>query len=351
MDLLQKIVHLSNSWGVSGDELPVAHRAEELLKPLVDESEIDELGNVVGYKHGGKKNAKKLMLDAHIDQVGLMVTEVTDTGFARFASLGVDARMLLSREMVVMAEGGPVKGVVSALPPHMQRSGDNKKPVAVAEMTLDLGMSGERAKRLVKPGDCIAFASEPVQLLNGMLSGKALDNRAGFACVLEALETMHDRILPYDLIVVGSAREETGFYGAVRRMEIDSPDYFIAVDTCHARTGDNKPYDRVHTMQEGPVIGLGANSVPRFANMIIDAACKNGIPHQIEAIPKSSHTDAWAAQTVAIGAVTAVVSLPIRYMHTPVETLCIDDARALSRLIADFCMAFDGEFKRGDGRA
>ncbi len=348
MDLLQKIVHLSKVWGVSGDELPIARRAVELLNPLMDKVEIDELGNVVGYKYSDKKEARKLILDAHLDQVGLMVTEITDTGFVRFVSLGVDARMLLSRDMVIMTEKGPVKGVVSALPPHMQRSGDDKKPVTVEEMTLDLGMSGKLARNLVKVGDFITFDSEPIQLLNNMLSGKALDNRSGFACVLEALEVMHERILPYDLIVVGSAREETGFFGAIRRMEIDRPDFFIAIDTCHARTDDSKPYDRVHDIQKGPVIGLGANSVPRFANVIIDIAYKKGIPYQIEAIPKSSHTDAWIAQTAVMGTLTAVISLPIRYMHSPVETLCIDDATALSRLLAEFCMTFDGKLARGD---
>lgn len=351
MDLLQKIVLLSDAWGVSGDEAIVAHQAEELLRPLVDRTTIDDMGNLVGYRISGRKGALKLMLDAHLDQVGLMVTEVTDTGFARFAAIGVDPRMLLSREMVVMTDTGPIWGVVSALPPHMQRPGDDKKTIAVTDMLLDLGMDGGRARKLVKVGDLATFDAGAIPLLNGLVSGKALDNRSGFACLLQALEALGERELPYDLIVVGSSREETGFYGSAWRAEVDRPDYFIAVDVCHARTGDNKPYDRVHEMGGGPVIGLGANSVPRFANMLIDVACRSAIPYQIEAIPKSSHTNAWAAQTTATGTVSAVVSLPIRYMHSPVETLCIEDAIALSRLIADFCLSFDGGFKRGEDRA
>jgi endoglucanase len=127
----------------------------------------------------------------------------------------------------------------------------------------------------------------------------------------------------------------------------ERPDYILVVDACHARTGDSERYTRVHEPGGGPVIARGANSSPRMASALIGAAEKEGLPYQLEAIPKISFTNAWLAQIAGVGAVASVVSLPVKYMHTPVETLCVTDAEALSRLLRVFCGNFGGLQSRG----
>jgi endoglucanase len=351
MDLKRTIMDLSVIHGVSGGEEEISRTAARMMSPFVDSVRVDKFGNVVGYRHGGARGAPSLMLDAHIDQVGMMVVDVTDDGFVRFAPIGVDPRVLLSNEMLVLGGRGPVKGVVSALPPHLQNEGDDLKPVPVSEMTLDIGMTGARAREFVHPGDFIVFDAKPVELLGNNIAGSSMDNRAGFACVVHALESLAGTDLSCNLIVTATTREESGYYGGVQCAIEERPDYILVVDACHARTGDSERYARVHEPGGGPVIGRGANSSPRMASALIDAAEKEGLPYQLEAIPKISFTNAWLAQTAGVGAVTSVVSLPVKYMHTPVETICVTDAEVLSRLLRVFCGDFGGLRSRGSKAA
>ncbi|MDL2263443.1 M20/M25/M40 family metallo-hydrolase [Synergistaceae bacterium OttesenSCG-928-I11] len=347
MDLKRAIMELSAIRGVSGGEGEISRAAAERMRPFVDSVRVDRFGNVVGYMRSAETGAPTLMLDAHIDQVGLMIADVTDDGFAHFVPIGVDPRTLLSNEMIVLGRGGPIKGVISALPPHLQNEGDDLKPVPVGEMTLDLGMTGARARELVRPGDLVAFDADPVELLGNNIAGPSMDNRAGFACVVRALELLANTNPPCNLVVTATTREESGYYGAVQCATEERPDYILVVDACHARTGDAERYARVHEPGSGPVVGRGANSSPRVAEHLIDAAERGGLPYQLEAIPKTSNTNAWLAQIAGVGATTAVISLPVKYMHTPVETLCVDDAETLARLLYAFCRDFKGLRVRG----
>ena len=245
MELVNTIKSLTDRYGVSGDEFGVSAQAAELLRPYMDRVEVDKLGNVIGYRSCGREGAKKLLLDAHLDQIGFVITEVLEEGFCRFIGMGVDPRMLLGSELTVLTQDGPIPAVVSCIPPHLQKAGDNKKALPIEEMVLDLGMSGEKAKETVRVGDYAAFAGEAFQLKNDLLCGKSMDDRACFVCILLALEELKDKELDVDLIVLGSTKEEVGGHGARARAYLDAPDYAIAIDVCHARTGDNKPEDRV----------------------------------------------------------------------------------------------------------
>lgn len=342
MEIVESILKLTNAYGVSGDEFGVAELAAELLRPLVDRVEIDKLGNVTGYRSCGKPGAKKLMLDAHLDQIGFLVTEVTEEGFCRFIGMGVDQRMLPGSELTVLTKDGPLLGIVTSTPPHLQNPGDQKKSVPISEMTLDLGMSGEEARKKVKVGDYIAFAQESVQLQNDIICGKSMDDRACFVCILYALELLKEKTLEVDLVVVGSTKEEVGGQGARARAYVERPDYAIAVDVTHAKTADSTSADRVYDLGGGPVIGFGANSIPLFARRLTEVARAKEIPYQVEAIASHSGTNAWSIQIVESGCVTAVVSLPLKYMHSPVELLKLSDVRATGRLLAEFVGGFGG---------
>ncbi len=342
MELMETIARLTAANGVSGDEFSVSAVAAQLLEPYVDRVETDHLGNVIGYRSCGKPGAKKLMLDAHLDQIGFVITEVMEEGFCRFIGMGVDQRMLLGSELTVLTRSGPITAVVSCIPPHLQNPGDNKKSVPIEEMVLDLGMSGEQARQLVRVGDYAAFSGETFALQNDLICGRSMDDRACFVCILYALEQLGGAPLDVDLIILGSTKEEVGGHGAKARTYVDRPDYAIAIDVCHAKTGDSKPDDRVSDLGGGPVVAFGSNSIPLFARRLVEVARAKEIPHQLEAVPAHSGTNAWAIQTVESGVCTAVVSLPLKYMHSPVEVIKLSDVRQVGRLLCEFVKQFDG---------
>ena len=343
MTFTENLKRLVNAYGVSGDEFDVAKIAAEILSPLVDKVEIDKLGNVVGYKSCGKPNAKKLMLDAHIDQIGFLVTEITKEGFLRFMGMGVDQRMLIGSELTVLPKGGkPLYGVVSSTPPHVQKPGDQSKAVPISDMVLDIGMPYEMAIKHVQVGDYMAFAGDAIDLLNGCVCGKSMDDRACFMTIVHALELMQDKPFDVDLIIVGSTKEEVGGHGAISRTYLDKPDYAIAIDVGHAKTADSGPMDRTHEFGEGPIVGIGANSIAKFARKMVEVARAKEIPYQVEAIPSHSGTNAWGIQIVEDGVCTLVISLPLRYMHSPVEMLTMSDVYNVGKLLCEFILAFDG---------
>ena len=189
MDVAKTLTALSEAMGPSGFEAKVGEMVAELMRPLCDEVSVDALGNVHGVRHASKPNAPKLLYSAHMDEIGFMVTDIAG-GFLRFRTIGgIDPRVLPAREVTVMTEP-PIHGVISSVPPHLQSAGDSAKPFAIEDLVIDIGMSEERAKALVRPGTPAVF-SEHTQLLGEKLfSGKTLDDRA---CVVMLLRTLERR--------------------------------------------------------------------------------------------------------------------------------------------------------------
>jgi putative aminopeptidase FrvX len=340
LELKDKIKRLTNAYGVSGDEFRVSEIAAELLKPYVDKVGIDRFGNVTGYKSCGVPGAKKLLLDAHIDQIGFMITEVTDGGFLRFIGMGVDQRMLPGSEMTVLTAKGPIPGIVAALPPHLQKPGDNEKSIPIADMAVDIGMTGDEAKKRVRVGDYMAFRGDTFDLLGGGLCGRCMDDRACFCCILHALELLQGKPLAVDLIICASTKEEMGGHGSQAVSYRENPDYAVAIDVCHARTADAPEVQP--RLGDGPVISVGSNSRPKFARLAMEVARAKQIPFLPDACPAGSGTNAWTMQLMREGICTLVVSLPLKYMHSPVEVLRMNDVENVGRLLAELAQAMDG---------
>ncbi len=342
MELKDKIKKLTAAFGVSGDEYEASAVALELLTPYVDRAEIDKFGNVVGYKSCGVPGAKTLLIDAHIDQIGFLITQVTDGGFLRFMAMGVDPRMLLGSELMIKTrKHGKILGIVAAIPPHLQKAGDNGKSVPIDEMVIDIGMTGEQAKKVVNVGDFATFWGEGLELQGDALCGKAMDDRACFVCILHALELLKDKKLAVDLIILGSTKEEVGGHGARGVAWRENPEYAIAIDVCHGKTGDS--VGQVETeMGKGPVITIGSNSRPNFARRVMEVARAKQVPYQVDAAGAATGTNAWPMQTVQRGICTLCISLPLKYMHSPVEVLRMSDVENVGKLIAEFAAQFDG---------
>lgn len=326
---------------VSGFEQQAAQAVAELLRKTCRTVEIDRCGSVLGYLPCGKKNAKTILLDAHLDQIGFVVTEVLDGGFVRFAPVGgVDPRMLLADEVTILADE-PLYGVVSCMPPHLLRAGEQDKAVPIDEMLIDTGLAD--AKGRIQIGMPIVFAQKQLRLLGGRVAGKCLDDRAGIAAILFAMEKLkHEKKRKCDIAVLISAQEEVTGLGAQAGAFAVQPDYAIAVDVTHGKTPDG-PSDGVFELGSGAAVGVGPNLHRGLTNMLIKTAKACDLDYTLEVMEGNTGTNAWTMQIVARGIATALLSIPERYMHTPVETVAVQDVETVGKLIWQFVRTFDGE--------
>ncbi len=343
MDIRTALEKLCAVGAPSGFERPAAEAAAELLRPLVDEVAVDRLGNVLGVKKCGRPNAKKLLLDAHLDEIGLIVTGVED-GFLRFRSIGgVDPRMLPDRELTILTDP-PLFGVVACLPPHVQTAGDRDKSTPISELFIDVGMTQEEAKAAIPVGTPIVYRENCFPLGERQVCGKSMDDRACFVCLLRAAELLRDKALDVDLYIMGSTREEISGVGAKVGTYTVEPDWCVAVDVTHGKTPDS-PKDRASVIGGGPAVGVGPNMTRWMTERMKRKAGEEGIPCQLEVMEGHTGTNGWHMQIVREGVATSVVSLPLKYMHTPIEVLDLDDIEAVARLLAAFA---DGLGEEGE---
>ena len=336
MDLSELISRLSCASGPSGFEDSARDVAEELLRPYVDELRTDAMGNLIGIRHCGKENAQRLMLDAHLDEIGFIVTGI-ENGFLRFANLGgVDPRMLPTREVRVLTEP-PRFGIITTISPDAAEDGSADQALDPDHLFIDIGMGQKAAETAVPLGTPVVFASGCERLHEDKICGKALDDRACVAILIDTMRQLHTAELDVDVFCMISAQEEVGLRGAVTGTYAICPDYAIAVDVTHAHTPDAKR-EKTLDMGKGAAIAVGPNMNRGITNAMIAVAQQQGIAHQIEVIAGQSGTNGWVIQTSRSGVSTALVSLPIKYMHTPVETASLRDAEAVSDLLTQFIM-------------
>ena len=332
MDIRASLAALCGSDGPSGREDQVAEVALSLLRPLVDEGYRDKFGNVIGVRRCGKENAKRVVLDAHLDEVGLVITGAKE-GFLSFRAVGgIDPRMLPNREVTILSQP-PRFGLVAVLPPHVQQPGDANKSTPLSDLYIDAGLTQEEGEALV--GTFVVPKGPFRPLLGERVSAKALDDRAGFAALLQTAEYLQGKPLDVDLYFMGSTREEVNGSGALVGAYALRPHCFVAVDVPHARTPAG-PKEETFGAGQGTVIGIGPNITRWMSDRLIGKAEALGLAWSPEVMTGHSGTNAWRVQTAREGIATAVVSLPLKYMHSPVETLDLTDLEATASLLAAF---------------
>ena len=325
----QALERLCTCTAPSGFEGPAAAVAAELLRPLVDEVSIDRMGNVLGVRRSKTPGAPKLLLDAHLDEIGLIVTGVED-GFLRFRSIGgVDPRMLPGRELVVLTDPS-LRGLVAC-----PAGGDENKSVPLNELYVDVGLSQEEAERAVPVGTPMVYRAGCFPLGEEQMCGKSMDDRACFVTLLRAAELLRDKELDVELHIMGSTREEVSGAGAVVGTWAVAPDFCVAVDVTHGKTPDG-PADKTFDLGGGPAIGVGPNMTRWMTERMIDKAREHSIPYQLEIMSGHTGTNGWEMQISREGVATSVLSLPLKYMHTPVETLSLADMEGVAQLLAAF---------------
>jgi endoglucanase len=335
VEVIPLLKQLSESEGISGFEGPVRDLVRQTWEPLVDEMHEGRLGSLIALKKGvGPEPRPKLMLAAHMDEVGLMVTDI-DRGFLRITRVGgTDRRVLLGLEVIVHGRR-KLPGVVATRPPHVLTQEERKKSVPLHEIFVDVGLPEEEMKELVAVGDLISIRREMSELKNQRVSGKAMDDRVCVAAITLALERLNRVEHAWDVFAVATAQEETGLKGALVSAYGVAPDVAIALD---ATFGEQTGVSKTETLPlgGGPSIAIGPNFHPRLVQRLKEVAEDREIPHHMEPIPGRSGTDAWAIQVTREGVPTALISIPVRYMHQPVETLAAEDVERAGRLLAAF---------------
>jgi putative aminopeptidase FrvX len=345
LDLLRR---LSREQGVSGRETGIAQILAETLSPLADNVQKDNLGNIIVRKKGeGPYPHPKVMLAAHMDEIGLMVTKVLEGGFLRFTSVGgIDLRTLPGQEVIIHGLQ-PIRGVIGAKPLHLQAPGERKEALAGEEMYIDTGYGQEKELAEIVPLGTVVTIERDLQVLaNEQVAGKALDNRAGVAVLVACFRELTRLKHRADVYGVATVQEEVGVRGAMVSSYGIAPDLGVVIDVCH---GDmpGVAEDEGFSLGKGPAIGLGPHVHPRLFSALTKTAREVGISYQVEPSPTPGGTDAWAIQIARNGIPTALVSLPLRYMHTAVETLSLKDLKETGRLLAAFIQKLEPAFVEG----
>ena len=325
------IKQLSDLRGISGFEYRLNNEIKKMLEPYADEVKTDALGNVIAIKRCGKKNAPSVMVEAHCDEIGLMVTSVTKEGFITFANVGgVDPRILPSLEVTVHGRRD-IFGVVGIKPAHLLEDG---KSVKIRDMAIDTGLSADEVKELVSVGDSITIAQSVGKIGSRQWSGKTLDDRASLAAVIQLMKNLKNVQLFADVYAVAAVQEEVGCRGGKVAAYGINPTMAIAIDVTHGITPDNS--DGAFELGSGAVVAVGPNIHPMLSKRLFETAKKHKIKTETEVEGGDTGTDAWEMQVAANGIPTALLSIPLKYMHTSVETLAVSDVEAVTELLENF---------------
>jgi putative aminopeptidase FrvX len=335
LSLKENLEKLSNACGVTGREEEVRNLMLKLMKPYVDEIVVDKLENVIAIKKG-KKSSPKVMLAAHMDEVGLMVKIINKEGFLQFAKMGgLDDRILLAQKVIVHTRKGPLHGIIGSKPPHIQKEEERKKIVAYDKLFIDIGAeSRENANAMgVKIGDPVAFDVKYAKIGKNVVIGKAFDDRVGCAIMIEILKQLGKTACT--ICAVGTVQEEVGLRGAGTSAFGIDPDVGIALDVTVA--GDVpgvREFDTSVKMGKGPTLTVADSGLithPKVLRLLLDVAEENKIAYQLETGLLGS-TDAARISLTRQGVPSGTVSVATRYIHSPVSMLNLKDAENAAKL-------------------
>ncbi|MEE1011107.1 MAG: M20/M25/M40 family metallo-hydrolase [Acutalibacteraceae bacterium] len=332
--LLEK---LCGAKGVSGAENEAADVVSELLGKYMPVS-VDPLGSVTGTKGSGKFH---ILLDAHLDQIGLVVTAIDEDGFLKVAKCGgADIRVLAASEVTVHGKE-KLFGVITSTPPHLVTADDSGKAKGFDDIAVDIGMSKEEAVKYVSLGDRITFNGKFTRLAGNRVSSPSIDDRAGVAAILRCLEILDDKEPDCKISVCFSVQEETGGSGAQTAAFTANADEAIAVDVSFASAPDISS-EKYATLGAGAMIGYAPSLDYDMSRKLSDIAEKKNIPNQPEVMGGKTGTNCDEIQVAGKGVRTALISVPLRNMHTAVEVCDLEDIENTARLMAEYIIERSG---------
>lgn len=332
MNIQELIFNLCAARGVSGDENAAASVAEQYLSAFAKTS-VDCNGSVIAVC-GNPSADKTILLDAHLDQIGLIVTDINESGFVKVAACGgIDVRTL-QNEVFETKDGA--RGTVCCLPPHLS-DGSESKAEPMSKVWLDFGMSREEVQEHLEIGDTLTFSEKPAMLLNGRITSPALDNRSSVAALIAAGELVKDA-QDYKVVILLSVQEETYGTGAATGAFSQEPDEAIVVDVSFASQPDVSGQYAGIELGKGPMIGIAPILNRDMTDTLVGLAQSLNMPFQYEPLPGSTGTNADKITVSRCGVKTALISIPERYMHTQSEVLDPADVENTARLIAAYIL-------------
>lgn len=340
-DLLTKLISIP---GLSGYEAPVRQVIAAAWEPLCDRLSVSRLGSLHAFKRGwGEEPRPSVLLAAHMDAIGLMVAGV-EGEFLRLSAIGgLDPRVLPGQPVVVHGRR-ELLGVIVQPPKHLLPPTAQSGPVPLEYLLVDVGLSARQVRASVTVGDLVSFAQPPIEMGEHLIAGHSLDNRASVVALTHCLELLQGRAHIWDVWAVATAQEEETLGGAATSAFDLQPDLAIAVDVTWAQ-GPETPKHKAFPLGEGIPLGWGPNIHPGLHRAVKETAERLEIPVHLEPMPRHSGTDAYALQTARQGVPTLVVSIPLRYMHTPVEMVDLRDIRRAGRLLAEFVAGLEVGFR------
>lgn len=304
------------------------------------------MGSVIALKRGEQtgEDRKKILLAAHLDEIGLMITKIEDGGFMHITRVGgVDVSMLPGQEVRVLGKE-ILRGVIGAKPPHLQEPGESGKLVNMEDLYVDTGKSKEELEKIVEVGTLVRIESDFTELANGFIASQAMDDRAGIASLVETLRRLTTRKHAWDVYAIATSQEEVSGAGAMTTAFRIEPEIAIAIDVTFG-DGPGIPERQAYPLNKGPAVGLGPNFHPKITKKLCDLAKEREIPYQIDADPRPGGTDAYNLQISRAGIPAGLLSIPLRSMHTTVELLKLEDIKRLAELLSIFISQLDSQFQ------
>ena len=341
MNLSDFLLELLRQPGVSGAEAQARDFLASWWQPLADELLVSPIGTLTAWRRGtAPPPRQRILFAAHLDTIGMMVSQV-EGEFLHIAPIGgLDPRVLPGQPVTVWAKDAPLPGLLVAPPDRLLPPENRGKPVPLSHLLIDLGLTARQVARRVHIGDRVTFAQPPQMFGQETIVGPGLDNRASIAALTLALEALQGRTHTWDAYFAATVQEEENLGGAKTIAYELRPHVAVAVDVSFA-TGPGVSEDKGVPLGEGVLLGFGPNIHPKVHQAMKAVADRLEIPYTIDYLPTHSGTDAMALQIAAAGAATMVLSIPLRYMHTPVEMVSLKDIRRAGRLLAEFVVALD----------
>lgn len=326
--IVEDLEKLCNAPGCAGQD-GIVEQAIALLRPYVDEIEQDAMGNLVALRRADLPDAQTVMLEAHLDEVGFLVTHIDDRGFIFVAPAGGVDKRVLSAQTVIIYGKQPICGVFSSVPPHLS-AGEEKLP-DIADMAIDVGLDAEAAKAQIPLGSRVTFAPNFTRLSDTVVSSKSLDNRSGMAVILHCLRQLKCRDI--NVVVAFCVQEELGCRGAAVAARKIRPNHALVTDVSFALTRDADPR-HCGDIRKGVMIGISPVLDEKMSVSLQNLADERSISYQSEVMAETTGTNADVISTSCFGVRTALLSIPLRYMHTPVETVDVADIASAGELMA-----------------
>jgi tetrahedral aminopeptidase len=344
-ELLPFLKDLISAPGLSGYEAPVRQIIENAWRPLTDELSISRLGSLHGLRRARRDKTTappSILYAAHMDAIGLMVTSIVD-GWLHITEIGgVDPRVLPG-QLVTIHGREDIPGLVVQPPAHLLPADLREKPVPLNHLLVETGYLSSDVERLVRVGDLVSFAQPPIEMEGDILAGHSLDNRASVAAITACLQALQGRELAWDVWAVATSQEEETLGGARTSAFALRPSLAVAIDVTFG-SSPGSPGHLTYPMGKGIALGWGPNIHPGLFKAFKELADRLEIPYKLDVMPRMSGTDAMGLQVAAEGIPCMVISIPLRYMHTPVEVISLKDVQRAGRLLAEFAAQLDETF-------